>query len=332
MKKVAVIGFGFMGITHSKNILKCKDLELVAIIEKDLESVPEKLKENIGNLSTGESNIEALKKVSVYSTLEECLENIQIDAVHICIHTNLHYSMVKKALGYGLHVLVEKPFVLDIDEGMELIKLAKEKELILMVAHVVRFMPPYLKLVEMINSGRYGDLNFLSLSRFSGIPEWGQWKEKQRDFGVSGGALFDLVIHDIDFALFALGENPEKIESNFLPGKLSKHDYLNAIWKYKSKNLTVKIEGGTIFHANFSFYAGFTAVFEKATISFSTNNTEQIIISSDKNQMNIAIEDLGVGYLNEIKFFSESMEKSYLPNSFRADSALETIRLCYKQI
>lgn len=332
MKKVAVIGFGFMGITHSQNILKCKNLELVAIIEKDVEAVPEKLKENTGNLSTGENNVEAFNTIPIYSSLEECLENVQLDAVHICVHTDLHYSLVKKALDFGLHVLVEKPFVLDIDEGLQLIKLAKQKNLILMVAHVVRFMPPYQKLVEMINSGIYGDLNFLSLSRFSGIPQWGQWVEKQKDFGVSGGALFDLIIHDIDFALFALGENPDRIESNVLPGKLSKHDYLNANWNYKSKKLAVKIEGGNIFHANFPFYAGFTAVFEKASVSFSTNNSEHIIIYDEKNQKNIPTGDLGDGYFNEIKLFSESMEKGYLPKSFSADSALETIRLCYKHI
>ncbi len=38
------------------------------------------------------------------------------------------------------------------------------------------------------------------------MPDWGQWKEKQKDFGISGGALFDLVIHDIDFAVFAFAK------------------------------------------------------------------------------------------------------------------------------
>lgn len=332
MKKVAVIGFGFMGITHSQNILKCKNLKLAAIIEKDVGAVPDKLKENTGNFPTGENNVEALNKVPVYSSLEECLESVQLDAVHICVHTDLHYSMVKKALNFGLHVLVEKPFVLDIEEGVELIELAKRKKLILMVAHVVRFMPPYQKLVEMIDSGKYGDLNFLSLSRFSGIPGWGQWKEKQKDFGVSGGALFDLIIHDIDFALFALGKKPDRIESNVLSGKLSKHDYLNTNWKYISKSLTVKIEGGNIFHANFPFYAGFTAVFEKATVSFSTNNAAHIIVSDGKKQINIDAGDLSEGYFNEIQLFSESLKKGYLPESYRADSALETIQLCYKHI
>lgn len=332
MKKVAVIGFGFMGITHSLNILKCKDFELVAIIEKDVDTVPDKLKQQIGNLGTGNDDTVALEKIPVYSTLESCLVTEKLDAVHVCVHTDLHFSIVKEALNDGLHVLVEKPFCLNVKEGEELIKLAREKNLILMVAHVVRFMSPYQKLVKMIDSGQYGKLKFLSLSRFSGVPGWGQWKDKQKDFGISGGALFDLVIHDIDFAAFALRETPEKIESIVLPGKLSNNDYVNATWHYPSKNLTVKIEGGNIYHANYPFQAGFTAVFENASVSFSTLTSEHIFIDDDNERTTIAAGKLDEGYFNEIELFSKSMEKGSLPEKHNPESALQAIRLCYRHI
>ena len=332
MKKVAVIGFGFMGITHSLNILKCKDLELAAIIEKDVDSVKAKIGQKIGNLSTGDVDTETLAKVPVYPTLELCTEIEKLDAVSVCVHTDLHYSMVKNALNKGFHVLVEKPFILNVNEGEELIKLAINKNRILMVAHVVRFMSPYQKLVEMIDSMEYGKLKFLSLTRFSGVPEWGQWKEKQKDFGVSGGALFDMVIHDIDFAAFALKENPEKIENTVLPGKLSNHDYVNATWHFPSKKLKVKIEGGNIFHANYPFQAGFTAVFENATVSFSSQTSEHIFIDNNKERVTIEAGDLGEGYFNEIERFSKSMETGFLPAKFSPESALETIRLCYRHV
>jgi predicted dehydrogenase len=332
MKKVAVIGFGFMGITHSQNILKCEGLELAAIIEKDVDSVSKKLSEPVGNFSTGITDAETIRKVPVYPDLDACLAKQQLDGVHICVHTDLHYLIVKEALNYGLHVLVEKPFVLDIQKGEELIKLAKKKNLVLMVAHVVRFMSPYKKLAEIVESGKYGKLNFLSLNRFSGLPVWGQWKEKQKDFGISGGALFDLIIHDIDFAAFVLGEVPEKIESTILPGKLSKHDYLNATWYYPSKELTVKIEGGNIFHTNYPFQANYTAVFEKATVSFSTNDSENIHIDNETKRVSITANDLGDGYFNEIALFSESIELGMLPVKYSPESALETIRICYRHI
>lgn len=327
-----MIGFGFMGIEHSRNILKHNDLELVAIVEKDVASVAEKLGQKTGNFSTGEMDVEALKKVPVFATLEECLGNEKPDAVHVCVHTDLHYPIVKQALEAGLHVLVEKPFVLDVQKGEELIALARSKGLILMVAHVVRFMSPYVKLNRMIQSGNHGKLKFLSLSRISGLPVWGQWKEKQTDFGSSGGALFDLVIHDIDFAAFVVGKQPGRIESRVLPGKLSRHDYLNATWNYPEEGVTVKIEGGNVFHTAHPFRAEYTAVFENATVSFSTNDPDHIYIDTDEERVAITAGDAAEGYFDEIALFAKSMGEGVLPEKYSPESALETIRLCYRHI
>jgi len=329
MIRVAVVGFGFMGTVHSQNILKNKKLELAAIIEKDVESVTRKINDPEGNLSTEKADQETLQKIPVFPDLNACLEQIELDAVHICVHTNLHYILVKQALNAGLHVLVEKPFVLDVNEGEELIQLAKEKNLILMVAHVVRFMSPYKKLVEMIETQKYGKLKFLSLNRFSGIPVWGQWKEKQKDFGSSGGALFDLVIHDIDFAAFAMGKVPDSVSSTVLPGKLSLNDYIQTKWNYNEEDIVVMIEGGNIFHAHFPFRAGYTAVFEKATLSYSSSDSENIYIDNDNERISIPANDLGDGYFNEIKLFEESISTGKLPDEYSAETALDTIRLCH---
>ncbi len=332
MKRVAIIGFGFMGAVHCQNILKCNELELAAIIEKDTDSVKQKINDPGGNFSTEKADHEALQKVPVFENLETCLEKVNLDAVHICVHTNLHYRLTKQALNAGLHVLVEKPFVLDVNEGEELIQLAKDKNKILMVAHVVRFMSPYKKLVEMLESKQFGKLKFLSLNRFSGVPAWGQWKEKQKDFGSSGGALFDLVIHDIDFAAYLFGKDPDDIQCSVLPGKLSLNDYINASWKYHNEDISVNIEGGNIFHTQFPFRAGYTAVFEKATVSYSTNDSESIYINNDTERKSIPANDLGDGYFNEIQLFAESMISEKLPEKFSAETALDTIRLCYRHI
>ena len=112
MKRVAVIGFGFMGFVHAQNILKCEGLELAAIIDKDKAAVANKVENPDGNFSTGETDVEVLKQVPVYESLDKCMEEQDLDAVHVCVHTNLHYPIAKEALNKGLHVLLEKPFVL----------------------------------------------------------------------------------------------------------------------------------------------------------------------------------------------------------------------------
>ena len=328
--KIAVIGFGFMGITHTMNILKNPALELVAIVDKNPENIRKNINEQVGNFSTGGISEKEISNLKIYTSLEYCIADEKLDACIIAVHTDFHYKLTKLAFEAGINVLLEKPFCLEISEGEELIELAVNKGLLLMIAHVVRFMPPYQKLKNWIDSGEFGKLKFLSMTRFSGVPAWGQWIEKQKDFGSSGGALFDLVIHDIDFVQWALGI-PDTIESTTLPGKLSRHDYLNAIWKYKA-GINVKIEGGNIFHTNFPFQAGFSAIFEKASIVYSSSNPENIVIATNKETTEIPAGNSMEGYSGELNYFFECLKNNTKPEKCMPESALQSIKLGYKHV
>jgi predicted dehydrogenase len=228
------------------------------------------------------------------------------------------------------HVLLEKPFCLDIKQAEELISLAEQKKKILMVGHVVRFMPPYQKLKQWIDSKEFGELIFLSLSRFSGLPGWGQWKEKQVK-STSGGALFDLVIHDIDFANYVLGF-PAEIKCNHLPGGLSKHDYISAMRSYKDKNVHVKIEGGNTFHINFPFQAGYMAQFEKASILYTSLNGDIIRIADDSSIKEVPAGDTSAGYCNEINYFAQCLKSNNQPAECMPASSLQSIQICYNHL
>jgi predicted dehydrogenase len=330
MKKIAVLGFGFMGMTHALNILKNKDLVLAAIIDTSPELIKKNLEAKTGNFSTGNIRTEDIVNIHQYSDFETCLQSENLDAVHICVHTDLHYSMTKKALLHEKHVFLEKPFCLDINKAEELIDLAEQKKKILMVGHVVRFMPPYQKLKMWIDSKEFGELKFLSLSRFSGLPGWGQWKEKKITAS-SGGALFDLVIHDIDFASYAVGI-PDEIISSYLPGALSKYDYISAMWNYKTKNVHVKIEGGNTFHMNFPFQAGYMAQFEKASILYTSLKGDVIQIADDNSVRELPAGDAGAGYFNEIVYFAECLKNHTKPSQCMPDSSLQSVKLCYKHL
>jgi predicted dehydrogenase len=330
MKRIAVAGFGFMGMTHALNILKNKDLILVAIVDPDISLIEKNIDAKGGNFSTGNIDKKDLASIHKYSSLDECLNSEDLDAISICVHTNLHYELTRKALLHGKHVFLEKPFCLDIKEGEELISLAENKKKILMVGHVVRFMPPYQKLKQWIDSKEFGELKFLSLSRFTGLPAWGQWKEKHVK-GTSGGALFDLVIHDIDYAGYVLGL-PSEIKCSYLPGEFSKHDYISAMWSYKNKNVHVKIEGGLTFHSNFPFQAGYMAQFEKASVLYTSLKGEVIVIADDQSVKEVPAGDAGSGYYNEIAYFTECMINNSQPAECMPASSLQSIQLCYNHL
>jgi len=330
MKKVAVVGFGFMGMTHTLNILKNDKLQLAAIVDKEADQIDEKIKSESGNFSTGDINPSMIRAIPRYADLSSCLQQEEVDIVMVCVHTDLHIDIATEALNEGKHVFVEKPITLDLNRGEALIRLAKERERILMVGQVLRFMPPYQQLKKWIDSGEFGTLKFLSMSRYSGVPAWGQWKEKQTHFGSSGGALFDLVIHDIDFLQYVLGA-PDSIRSTVMPGALSNHDYVNAIWNYPN-GLQVKVEGGNIFHTNFPFQAGYMASFERASISFSTCQPEIIQVATNEDIKQIEAGDGNDGFYNELDYFATCVSDNQPPVACMPESALDTIKLCYNHI
>lgn len=332
MIKVVIVGFGFMGRTHAGEILDSSNLKLIAIVDENIDEILQRLNEEKGNLNIGSISAEMIQGTKLYHSLEECLEHEKPDSVHICVHTNMHYELAIMAMRKGINVLIEKPLCLDLKQGRDLIRITKETGLIMMVGHVVRFMPAYRQLKEWINNNQFGRLEFLYMTRVSGIPLWGQWRTKQTDFGSSGGALFDLLIHDIDFVIYALGKPPDEIRSTYLPGNLSNHDYISADWKYSDKKIHIRIEGGNTFHSAFPFRAGFIARFEKASVSYSTNKPEILIIADHDQIQTIDAGKPEHGFSNEIKYFYECIQNSAQPYECMPEDSLETLKTCYRHL
>ena len=192
-------------------------------------------------------------------------------------------------------------------------------------------MAPYTKLKRWVDDKTYGDLKFLSMHRYSGVPAWGQWKEKQKAFGSSGGALFDLLIHDIDFTNYLLG-NPDEIKSQVLPGALSDYDYVSAMWSYNNRGIKVKLEGGNTFHSSFPFQAGYMANFEEASVLFSTMKPDVIQVADNEDMQDVQADDGTDGFYNEIDYFYQCIEQGLEPERCMPESALDTIKLCYQHI
>jgi predicted dehydrogenase len=330
MKKVAVVGFGFMGLTHTLNILRNPDLILKAIVDINPDLIEKNLKSNIGNFSTGNIDSAELAGIGKYSNLDDCLRSENLDAVNICTHVNQHYEMTKNVLMNDKHVFLEKPFCLNVKQGEELVRLAANRNKILMIGHVVRFMPPYQQLKHWIDRKEFGRLKFLSLARFCGLPSWGQWKEKNVN-ELSGGALFDLVIHDIDFANYILGM-PSDIKCSYLRGEYTNHDYISAMWSYKGSDVHVKIEGGFTFHSTFPFQASYMAQFEKASVLFTTIRGDIIQIADDTSVREVPAGDGGDGYFNEIAYFAECLKKNSHPHECTPASSLQAIQLCHNHL
>ncbi|MDD5597990.1 MAG: Gfo/Idh/MocA family oxidoreductase [Victivallaceae bacterium] len=316
MKKIAVIGFGFMGVTHAKNILANKNLELCAIID-NRENIFAGI-ENTGNHGDLDLPLAELYRVPIFKTLKECVNKTQPDAALICVPLFLHYDLTKKALNLELDVLLEKPFCAEPGQCQELIELAERKKRLLMVAHCIRFAPEWEFLTECIRDKRYGELKLLSTTRICGEPTWGIWQDKKIK-NTCGGALMDLLIHDIDFANYCLGR-PEDIKLN-----LNIEEYWELELKYKDQPAKISIKGGFLYRHT-AFASEYAATFENGSIRFSTLQPGIIEVSTDTGA--VSSRFTGNMYNSELEYFAKCIRERNNPEKCLPESSKQAIEIC----
>ena len=122
--------------------------------------------------------------IRAYVDYKELLN--KVEAVSIAVPTALHYNVAKDCLEAGVHVLVEKPFTVTIDEAEELFRIAKKKNLVIRVGHVERFNGAVQELKKIIK-----DPLLIESRRI------GPFISRVKDDSV----VMDLMIHDIDIIL-----------------------------------------------------------------------------------------------------------------------------------
>src|SRR5262245_13548750 len=110
--RMAVLGLGFMGSTHWKAARNTRNVAVTSIYSSDPKKLAGDLSAIQGNIG-GPGEVMDVSAVDGYSNLDALLADPAIDAVDICLPTDLHESVAVAALRAGKHVLVEKPMALD---------------------------------------------------------------------------------------------------------------------------------------------------------------------------------------------------------------------------
>jgi predicted dehydrogenase len=125
--------------------------------------------------------------------------------VDICAPTHLHYELVLKAAAAGKDIICEKPLARTITQAQEMIAACESAGVKLLVAHVVRFFPEYAQAKAVVAAGQIGQPAVIRLTRGTFRPKkpMDNWFT---DFEKSGGMMFDLMIHDFDYARWVAGE------------------------------------------------------------------------------------------------------------------------------
>ncbi len=185
--RVGVIGCGYWGPHLVRNLHDMAEVELVGVAEPR----PDRLHYVRRSYPT----------VQLFSEHRGLLES-EVDAIVIATPIRTHYTLAREALSAGKHVLVEKPLAASVSEAQELLQLARERDLVLMVGHTFLYNPAVRELRRLVQEGElgriyYGDGARLNLGIF------------QRDVNV----IWDLAPHDISILMYVLEQSPVEVSA-----------------------------------------------------------------------------------------------------------------------
>lgn len=235
MKRVAVVGFGFMGRTHYSAWTKCRGAKVTAVCDSNLAQMSAKVKGNISGVG-GDCRIGG--EVKVFSDYGEMLSRGGFDIVDLTLPTPFHPAMAVAALERGFHVLCEKPMALTLGDCDRMLAAADKAGRRLLVAHCVRFFPEYAALRKIVESGKYGKVTAAEFTRYMAVPKWspdgGSWLLDEKK---SGGLYLDAHIHDADY-IFSLFGKPEYVTSRLHKSPHGYVDHMATIYDYPGMMIT----------------------------------------------------------------------------------------------
>ena len=308
--KVGLIGLGGMGFCHFNCYKKMADVEVVvADIRVDM------AKEKINDES-----------IPVYASFEEMIEKENPDFIDVCSPSYMHTDMTVYALEHGKHVLCEKPMSVSSDEAKRMIEAKEKSGKLLMTAHVVRFMSPYVYLKSVVDSGELGKPVHVIMHRLSEVPRW-SWENWMLDEKKSGHVTLDLSVHDIDFAQYVFGQ-PKSVSAVYHEMK----DYSNFV----STNMLydgfhVETVGGW-YNAAIPFHAEYTAIFENGYVESRggkvVKNGQEVSLEVKETSENTGINLSGAdGYSDEIRYFMDCIKNNREPERVSPESSLRSVML-----
>lgn len=188
MIKVGIIGYGYWGPNLVRNFVSVEKCEVICVADRKSERLLQLKRQ--------------FQTIAGVSDEREIINSNEIDAVVIATPVSTHFDLAKNALQSGKHVLIEKPMTTSVDESRELIELANELGLTLMVDHTFLYTGAVSKMKDLVSMGELGVMKYLDSTRINlGLF--------QHDVNV----LWDLAPHDISILLYLIAERPVSVNA-----------------------------------------------------------------------------------------------------------------------
>lgn len=258
---VAVLGLGYWGPNLARNVASSKECCLKGLCDKDVD-----------RLSLVGAAYPSARQTA---KLEDILCDPEVEAVAIATPVDSHYDLARKCLEAGRHVLVEKPMTRKVSEAEELVRLATEKGLTLMVDHTFNYTGAVTKLKEIIAAGSLGDILY-----------WDSVRVNLGLFQHDVNVVWDLAPHDLSIMDYVLGIKPISVQ---VTGVAHYSDGLENM-----AYLTLRFATGAIAH----FHVNWLAPVKIRTTLI--GGTKKMIVFDDMETVEkIKIYDKGVDVIRE---------------------------------
>jgi predicted dehydrogenase len=183
LAQVAVVGCGYWGKNLVRNLAQLDSLAMVC------DATPAGL----------ETARQIAPQAAIATGMQEVLAT-GIEGVVIATPAETHFDLTAQALEAGRDVLVEKPLALTYEQGARLVRLAQERERILMVGHVLEYHPAVVRLVEMVRAGELGKVHYIYSNRLS----LGKVRREEN-------ILWSFAPHDVAVILRLMGSMPFQV-------------------------------------------------------------------------------------------------------------------------
>lgn len=314
--RFGLIGCGLMGRPLAEWIVALEDAEMVAVCDTNLESAK----------TFGEK-----LKVPYYTSHSELLQKADIDAVIISTPHDTHRQITLDCATAKRHIFLEKPMALSVKECDEMIEAAEKNNVKLMVGQVLRLLPLFYKVREIVGSGTLGEPLSAGITRIGTERLWGWWYKRK----FSGGLLFMVSVHELDLLRSILGE-PETIYALAAPKIRDEIDFEDLIM------VTLGFKSGAIgsLHASMSAALGCydgKIICRRGALLFSLSGQTIEYQAEGKEKVVLGAKDLeGIedGYRHELRSFVEWVTKGIKPVLTAQDgrNAIEMAQAAYLSI
>lgn len=307
---VGIIGMGFMGRQHLSAYLKLPDAKVVAFADVDQDK-REGRGPAAGNLGDTGFQFDVKSFDKVYDSGFRLIGDPDIELVDICVPTCDHKDLFVAAVKAGKSVLSEKPMAVKPADVKAMVEVGKKAKRPVMIAQCIRFWPAYVLLKQHVAEGKLGKCKSLILRRQGARGLWSPW---YFNAAMSGGAIYDLHVHDTDYVNFLFGKPTAVSSVGSVGGTTDKGiDHVVTHYYYPQRKVeAVTAIGAWHQHKTWPFYMGYTAVFERGTLDFDFQRPQPVMLYTDESAQEIKV-DTTDGWFEEIKYMVDCVARGAKP-------------------